>query len=60
MTHIVREHCSGGVSARSWAMWLLATACILSHAVTRRDPVFISLQVGNLVAIATVLVLIRR
>ena len=60
MTHIVREHCSGGVSAKSWALWLVATVCILSHAAAMRDIVFITLQLGNLVAIATVLFLIRR
>jgi uncharacterized protein with PQ loop repeat len=60
MTHIVREHCSGGVSVRSWTMWLVATLCVLAHAATMRDVVFITLQVGNLAAITTVLVLIRR
>ena len=60
MTHIVHEHCSGGVSARSWTLWLFSTVCILFHAVAKRDIVFVTLQVGNLVAIVTVLYLIRR
>ena len=36
MTHIVREHCSGGVSTRSWTLWLVATVCILFHAAAMR------------------------
>lgn len=60
MAHIVREHCSGGVSAKAWAMWLLAALLVLCHALVKRDAVFIALQGVNAVAITTILILIHR
>ena len=60
MAHIVKEHCSGGVSARAWWLWLLAALLVLSHAIVKRDVVFIALQGANAVAITTILILIKR
>jgi lipid-A-disaccharide synthase-like uncharacterized protein len=60
IVHLGREHCSAGVSSSAWAMWLLSSLCVGALAVERREPVFIALQVINLVSIAATLVLARR
>jgi len=58
MRHIVKEHCAGGISARAWLIWLVATILILIHAVATMDLVFKVLQVINLVAITIIIGLI--
>jgi len=57
--HMVREHCSGGISAMAWALWLIASILVLSHAITTKDSVFISLQAVNTLATAIILFLIK-
>lgn len=58
--HIVDEHCSGGMSERTWGTWLVATLMIFAHALTTGDTVFIALQGANLFFVSLILVLIRR
>lgn len=53
--HLVREHCSAGVSRRAWAMWILSSLLIGALALHRRDPVFVLLQVCSLTS-ATLIV----
>jgi len=59
MRHIVTEHCSGGVSMRSWLIWLVATVSLLIYAATSKDLVFITLEAVSLVAIVIILIMIR-
>lgn len=59
MKHIVSEHCSGGVSAKAWSLWLVATVLILIHALTTGDRVFMFLQGVNLIAIVVIIVMIK-
>lgn len=60
MKHIVEEHCAGGVSRRSWYMWLVASLFLLVHAFNIGDLVFMSLQVANVGAVLVTLFLIRK
>ncbi|MDP9222560.1 MAG: PQ-loop repeat-containing protein [Actinomycetota bacterium] len=60
VVHLGREHCSAGVSSRSWTMWLAGGLLIGALAVHRRDPVFIILQGSNLTSAAVILFLARR
>ncbi len=55
VTHLVREHCSAGVSRRAWAMWILSSLLIGALALHRRDPVFVLLQLSSLTS-ATLIV----
>lgn len=55
VTHLVREHCSAGISRRAWAMWVLSSLLIGALALHRRDPVFVLLQVCSLTS-ATLIV----
>ena len=58
--HLGREHCSAGVSTRAWGMWLAGGVLVGVLAVHRRDPVFVLLQISNLMSAATILILARR
>jgi lipid-A-disaccharide synthase-like uncharacterized protein len=60
VVHLAREHCSAGVSSRAWAMWLASGALVGVVAFERGDPVFILLQVSNLVSAGAILILARR
>ena len=60
VVHLGREHCSAGVSSRAWAMWLASSLLIGALALHRREPVFIALQVINLISISVTLFLARR
>ena len=60
VVHLAREHCSAGVSTRSWAMWLVGGLLVGLVALDRQDPVFIVLQLNNLLSAAVILFLARR
>jgi lipid-A-disaccharide synthase-like uncharacterized protein len=58
--HLAREHCSEGVSARAWAMWLTSSLLIGALALHRHDPVFIGLQASSLTSAAVIVFLTHR
>ena len=58
--HLMKEHCSAGISARAWGLWLVSSVLVGSLAVYRRDYVFISLTASSLLSSTAVLVLARR
>jgi hypothetical protein len=60
VNHLAREHCSAGVSSRAWAMWLASAVLVGVVAFSRGDPVFILLQVSNLICAGAILTLARR
>jgi lipid-A-disaccharide synthase-like uncharacterized protein len=60
VAHLAREHCSAGVSARAWAMWLTSSLLIGALALHRHDPVFIALQASSLTSAAVIVFLTRR
>ena len=60
VVHLAREGCSAGVSVAAWYLWLLASLLIVGHAFVVFDRVFIALQVVNILAIATIIVLAKR
>ena len=60
VVHLVREHCSEGVSGRAWAMWLTSSLLIGAVALHRRDPVFIALQASSLTSTALIVFLAHR
>jgi lipid-A-disaccharide synthase-like uncharacterized protein len=60
VVHLAREHCSAGVSSRAWAMWLASAVLVGAVAFSRGDPVFILLQVSNLICAGAILILARR
>lgn len=58
--HLAREHCSAGVSSRSWAMWLVGGGLVGALAIHRQDMVFILLQLSSLTSAGVILFLARR
>lgn len=60
VVHLAREHCSAGISIRSWAMWLVSGLLVGALALHRRDVVFILLQLSTFTSAALILYLARR
>ena len=60
VVHLWREHCSAGVSARAWAMWLTSSLLIGVLALHRQDPVFIALEASSLASAAMIVLLTHR
>lgn len=60
VVHLWREHCSAGVSARAWAMWLTSSLLIGALALHRHDPVFIALQASSLTSTVVIVFLTHR
>lgn len=55
--HLLRQHCSAGISRRAYAIWLIAALLLAAHAMMIRDAVFISLQIANSFLALLILVL---
>lgn len=60
VSHLIRERCSAGISARAWTLWLISSFLVGALAVYRQDYVFISLATSSLLSSTAVLVLARR
>jgi lipid-A-disaccharide synthase-like uncharacterized protein len=60
ITHLARARCSAGVSVRAWVLWLTSTLLVFAHALAVTDVVFIFLQVVNVVAMVTIILLARK
>lgn len=58
--HLYVEKCAWGLSLMTWLLWLVSSSLLFSYAVILGDPLFICVQVINLIAIATTIVLARR
>jgi len=58
--HLVRARCTAGVSTWAYLVWTLSAAILLVYAITAEDPVFISLQAYQLVALTSIYFLSRR
>ena len=48
--HLIREHCSAGLSHKAYATWVVAGLLLLSSAIAVGDTVFIALQGYQLTA----------
>lgn len=60
VVHLGKEHCSAGISSRSWVMWLTASVLVGTLAVHRHDVVFILLQASAATFAIAILVLAHR
>jgi uncharacterized protein with PQ loop repeat len=48
--HLIKEHCSAGISRRAYVLWCSASLLVLIHATIIRDAVFVCVQSVNLTA----------
>lgn len=60
VVHLGKEHCSAGISSRSWLMWLTASVLVGVLAVHRHELVFILLQASAASFAIAILVLARK
>lgn len=58
--HLIKEHCSAGISVRAYILWFLGALFFVAYAVMIRDAVFIIAQVLNLAAICAIVIYARR
>ena len=54
--HLMRAHCSAGLSRVAFAVWLAASLLVTTHAVALRATVFIALGAVQLTATAIILI----
>ncbi len=50
ISHLIRSHCSAGISRFAFGLWLLASLLVTSHAIAIRASVFIFLGAVQIVA----------
>jgi hypothetical protein len=60
VAHMVRAHCSGGVSETAYVVWLLASALLMVQAAAIRAVVFVALGSLQIAATITIIVLTAR
>ena len=48
--HLVKEHCSAGISRYAYTLWFVASTLLLIHAFIIGDKVFTTLMIFNTVA----------
>lgn len=58
--HVIKEHCSAGISVKAYELWFTASVLFLIHAVMIEDLVFTIAQIANLLAMGVVLIYARR
>ncbi|MDE1925174.1 MAG: hypothetical protein KGH79_03265 [Patescibacteria group bacterium] len=58
--HLIKEHCSAGVSRRAYTLWFIAALLLFIHAVIIRDIVFIFLQAANALLTLTIIVFANK
>lgn len=58
--HLIKEHCSAGISRYAYVLWFVAGAFLLAHAVMIKDQVFIFLQTVNTLFTGIILVFAER
>jgi uncharacterized protein with PQ loop repeat len=56
ISHLIRAHCSAGISRLAFGVWLVSSLLVTSHAIAIRASVFVVL--GVIQVIATVLICI--
>lgn len=54
--HLIKEHCSAGISIVAYSLWFAAAFLFLIHATMIWDVVFITVQVVNLIATCIIMI----
>ena len=58
--HLIKEHCSAGISVRAYSLWFLASLLFLVHASMIKDMVFVYVQIVNVAAICAIVIYCKR
>jgi len=60
VVHLIREHCSAGISIKAYVLWLIAAGFLWLHAMMIFDVTFIVLQTINVLTNAVILLYAQR
>jgi uncharacterized protein with PQ loop repeat len=55
IAHLIKEHCSAGLSSRAYVMWVVSAVLLLAYSIAQDDLVFVALQSYQTAAGALVL-----
>jgi uncharacterized protein with PQ loop repeat len=55
IAHLIKEHCSAGLSPRAYVMWVVSAVLLLAYSIAQDDLVFVALQSYQTAAGALVL-----
>ncbi|MEP6911236.1 MAG: PQ-loop repeat-containing protein [bacterium] len=58
--HLHIEKCASGLVLMTWLVWLVSSSLLFSYAIILGDYVLISVQIINVIALATTIVRARR
>jgi uncharacterized protein with PQ loop repeat len=58
--HLIKEHCSAGISRYAYALWLLGAIALLAHSVMIRDPVFMLLQSITVICTGAIIIFAQK
>jgi len=58
--HLIKEHCSAGISVNAYVLWFMASLFFLIHAAMITDAVFIVVQLVNVVATCIIVIYAKR
>jgi uncharacterized protein with PQ loop repeat len=58
--HLIKEHCSAGISAKAYVLWFMASVFFLVHAAMIVDAVFIGVQIVNLLVMGMIVICVRK
>lgn len=58
--HLIKEHCSAGISVKAYVLWFMASVFFFIHAAIITDAVFIGVQLVNLAATCIIVIYARR
>lgn len=58
--HLIKEHCSAGISRRAYLLWLAAAVLLLVHAFMLKDLSFMVLQVISATATGVILIFAEK
>lgn len=60
INHLIKEHCSAGISRRAYGLWFIAALLLLVHAIMISDTVFTFLQSTNVILTFVILIFARK
>jgi hypothetical protein len=58
--HLVKEHCSAGISMNAYGPWCVTPLLFLIQAAMIRDSVFVFVQIVNLIAIVAIVICVQK
>jgi uncharacterized protein with PQ loop repeat len=58
--HLMKEHCSAGISLPTYWLWVASSLCVLIYSISIQSVVIMVMQIANLLAILTILIFAKK